>query len=96
MQRYVGLGQQADQRRALRDETVVEHPEHLGAGSGGGLPEPLFEHCEVVEFGGLAVEQVEQAVGTERRWIHVGLRVGLRVGIGGQLGPGDIVHRRST
>jgi hypothetical protein len=35
-------------------------------------------------------------VGTERRWIHVGLRVGLRVGTSGQVGPGDIVHRRST
>lgn len=85
----MGFGQQADQRRALRVETVAEHPEHFGAGGGGGLAEPLFEHCEVVEFGGLAVEQVEQAVGTERRWIHVGLRVGLRVGTGGQVGVGE-------
>ncbi len=66
MQRNVGLGEQADERHALRAEAVAQHPEHLGAGGRGGVAEPLFQHSEIVELGRLAVEQVEQAMGAER------------------------------
>lgn len=70
MQRNVGFGEQADKRHALRQEAMAEHPKHFGASRRRRLPQPLFQYGKIVQLGRFAVEQVEQAVGAERGWIH--------------------------
>lgn len=67
----MGFGEQAHERGALRLEAVAQDAEHFGAGGGRRLAEAFFERREIVECRGrLAVEQIEQAVGAERRWMH--------------------------